>query len=242
MRRGILLVTGFGAGFFLLWFLLSGSLAAISYQGVSKPVLHVALGQTESAAEARKLPLQVSGTGLMAEQIVLYEGPLPESDQSGEHVSTVALLLRNTGACGVEQAKVILEAGDQQLVFEADTIPPGEAVLIPEKSRCAFGPQVFTACYGTSVYSAENWTGSDALQIGSVDMGTVAVTNQTDRVLCGIMLYYKSYIADPGFFVGEHAHMYLIEFLDPGQTIYINPAFYAEGFSRIARIKIGQIL
>lgn len=238
----MLLITGFGVSFLLLWCLLTGSLAAISNQGVSKPVLNVGGGFAETNTAAQKLPLQVLGTSLMAEQIVLYEGPLPENGQSDGIGSTAALLLRNTGEQGVEQAEVILETGDRQLVFEADMIPPGEAVLVPEKSRCTFGPQVFTACYGTSVPSTENWECWDMLQISSVDIGTVAVSNQTEKILCGIMLYYKDYFTDPGFFVGEQSYIYLIEFLEPGQTIFINPVFYAEGYSRIARIKIDKSL
>lgn len=242
MRRGMLLVTGFGASFFLLWYLLTGSLAAISFQVDSKPVLQVVLGQMTGDTLAQKLPLQVQGTSLIAEQIVLYEGPLPENAASGEVVNTAALLLRNTGAYGIEQAEVVLETGDRQYVFQADTIPPGEAVLVPEKNRCAYGPQAFTACYGTAVYSTADWNCADTLLIQPVDIGTVRVSNQTDEVLCGIMLYYKDYTADPGFFVGEQAYMHLIEFLEPGQTIYINPVFYTEGYSRIARINIEKIL
>lgn len=239
----MLLAVGFSAGFCVLWILLVNVNTALAYSLASRPVLSVLPGEVseQTGAEEIILPVSVPGTCLVAEQIVLYEGPFLEDDSGTEVTNVAALLLRNTGQFGVERARVVLEAGAVQLVFEADTIPAGQAVLVLEKDGKEYGPQTFTGCTGWEVCSQEDWSGAEMLEIQSVDMGTVRVTNQTDKVLAGILLHYKNYLADPGFFVGGRTYLYLIERLEPGQTIYIYPSHYANGYSQFARVELREI-
>lgn len=243
MRRAILLAVGFGAGFCVLWALLVNAQSALAYQWDTRPVLSVLPGEGAELErdEEMALPVSVPGTCLVVEQIVMYEGPFLEDDSGREVVNVAALLLRNTGEFGVESARVVLEAGALQFVFEADTIPAGQAVLVLEKGGKEYGPRTFTGCTGWAVCCQEDWSGVEMLDIQSVDMGTVRVTNQTDKVLAGILLHYKNYLADPGFFVGGRTYLYLIERLEPGQTIYIYPSHYANGYSRFARVEVEKI-
>lgn len=238
----MLLVVGFSAGFCVLWVLLANAYTAVAGYQALQPVFSVLPGEVPELTrpEELSLPILVPGTCLVAEQIVLYEGPFLEND-SGRETVQAALLLRNTGAFGVQSAEVILEAGAVKLVFEADTIPAGQAVLALEKDGKEYGPQTFTGCTGWAVCSLEDWSGTEMLDIRGVDMGTVEVTNLTDRVLSGIRLYYKNYLQEPGFFVGGRTYLYLIERLEPGQTIYIYPSRYANGYSRFARVELAEI-
>lgn len=244
MRRTMLLIVGFGVCFAVLWLLLSNSVTALTCAAVSEPLfqMHAQTGGNDAQKKEQTLPLPVSGTSLIAEQIMLYEGAFLEDSYTQEVVQVAALLIRNTAQWGVERATVVLESGSCTYVFEADSIPPGEAVLVLEKNQSAYGAQTFTACYGTSDCTAEDWSCSETVDIQCVDIGTVTVTNQTKQVLIGIMLYYKNYIADPGFFVGGRSNVHLIERMEPGQTIYIYPLFYAKKYSRFARIEIQDCL
>lgn len=239
----MLLAVGFGAGFCVLWILLVNGYTALAYCLASGPVFSVSPGEIlgQTGAEEMIMPFPVPGTCLVAEQIVLYEGPFLEADSAQETVQVAALLLRNTGEFGVESARVILEARSVQLVFEADTIPAGQAVLVLEKDGKEYGPQTFTGCTGWEVCSQADWSGAALLSIQGVDIGTVAVTNLTDRVLAGIQLYYKNYLSEPGFYVGGRTFMYLIERLEAGQTIYIYPSHYANGYSDFARVEVLEI-
>lgn len=240
MRRGILLVTGFCVGFIVLWLLFCNCMEAIAGLGAFRPVINVMPTASQETVSRYTLPMEVPGTCLLAEQIVMYEGVYLEEPQSDETVSVAALLLRNIGEYGIVRATVILDSEDAQFIFEADTIPPGEAVLILEKNKRAFGPEKFSACTGSAVSDTSDWNEADFVEITCVDMGAVTVSNRTNMVLGNILLYYKNYMADPGFYVGGHSHMYLIERLEPGQTICINPVYYAKGYSRFARIEITE--
>ena len=240
MRRGILLVTAFCVSFAVLWLLFCNCMEAMTGLHAFRPVVNVMTTTAQDKDSRMTFPVEVPNTCLVAEQIVMYEGAYLEEPQSDEVVSVAALLVRNTGQYGIVCATVILEAEDTVFIFEADTIPPGEAVLVLEKNKRAFGPEKFIACTGSAVSDTSDWDEADAVEIACVDMGTVTVSNRTDKVLSGIYLYYKNYILDPGFYVGGHSHMYLIERLEPGQKIYINPVYYAKGYSRFARIDITE--
>lgn len=213
---------------------------ALTDFGASQPVVDVTPTAAQEKDSRMTFPMEVPDTCLVAEQIAMYEGAYLEEHQTDEVVNVAALLVRNTGQYGIVCATVILETEDTLFIFEADTIPPGEAVLVLEKNKRAFGPEKFIACTGSAVSDTSDWDEADAVEIACVDMGTVTVSNRTDKVLTHILLYYKNYILDPGFYVGGHSHMYLIERLEPGQKIYINPVYYAKGYSRFARIEITE--
>ncbi len=239
----MLLVVGLSAGFGVLWLLLFNGQKTLAYYLSSQPVLSVSPGQVSEQPRAEEivLPFPVPGTCLVAEQIVLYEGPFLEPGSTEETIQTAALLLRNTGEFGVESARVIFEAGAVKLVFEADTIPAGQAVLVMEKDGREYGPQKFTGCTGWAVCGFGSWSREELLEIKSVGMGAVVITNQTDRVLTDIQLYYKSYLPEPGFYVGGHTFICLIERLEASQTICIYPSHYANGYSGFVKVEVTGI-
>lgn len=232
----MLLITGIGAGCCVFCLLLIHSQAVLASDTVLLPVSDTYPAQQQVLT----FPLQVSGTCLIAEQLVLYEGPFWEDGSGREVANTAALLLRNPSEHGVESTRVVLEAGGEKFVFEAAIIPPGQAVLIPEVSGRRFSSHPVTSCSGQAVCSQGDWTGSAFLDIRCVDLCTVEVTNLTDRTLTDIRLYYQNYIADPGFFVGGKPFMYTVEALEPGQKIQIIPNNYANGYSGFLQVALGE--
>ena len=227
----------------MLLLLFSGAITGFACFGGNETVFEVIpeTAQEGASSERLSLPHPVAGTSLVAEQLVLYEGADLENG-TAEVIQVAALMLRNTAQWGVERAVVTLQSENECYIFEAEDIPPGDAVLVLEKNRSAFCPQTFTACFGASVGKEENWDYSQMLDVEYLDIKTVTVTNQTDRVLGEIVIHYKNYIEDPEIYVGGNSRIYLIERLEPGQTIYIYPSFYAKGYSRFARIEIREIL
>ena len=69
-----------------------------------------------------------------------------------------------------------------------------------------------------------------------MDMGTLAVTNVSDAALCEVWLYYKSYLSQPGIYVGGITYKAGLQWIGPGQTVQISPLHYACGYSGIVRI------
>ena len=238
MRRAILLAASFCASFCTLWVLLIRAQTVLSDHSAVCAALSVAYGVGADTAQQTTwaLPFQVPGTSLIAEQIVLYEGPFLEDGSGREVCNTAALLVRNCGQLGIEEAEIVLEAGMIRFVFAADTIPAGQTVLVLEKSAKTYGPEIFSGCSGWALYSHQDWNGGGMLTVTEVDMGTLLVTNCSDKVLRNICLYYKNYLEDPGFYVGGRTNSYVIDSLQPGQTMQIKPNNYAYKYSGIVRL------
>ena len=244
MRRMVLLFGGLGIGMSLMWLLLQNAGAELAGLSAPETVLCVApalqedVSSTDMEQTVLTLPYQIPGTTLTAERIAAYEGPYLEDCTGDEVVNVAALVLRNTGQAGVESAQVILYWGDEQYIFEADTIPAGQSVLVLEKSRSAYAHRSYTDCIGWQTQAEGDWTAYKYLTVEEVGQGTLAVTNISDSELTNIHLYYKSYLSPPGIYVGGITYKVRIRKLEPGQTLQINPPYYARGYSRVARVTL----
>lgn len=205
----------------------------------AEPVLVLVQKNELLSQERLQFPFKIPGTTLIAEQIVSYDGLFLEGDDDHDVVNVAALLLYNCGDQGITAAQIELQAGQVQFEFAADTIPAGARILLPEKNAKEFGPKVFTACKGIQQTDKSDWQQENLLKLAYPDMGTVTVTNLSDRELTGIYLHYKAYYPEADFFVGGKTHMYYIESLKPGEYIQIYPNNYALGYSKFARIEIG---
>ena len=237
MRRCVILISGLCTGFSILWFLCAQMTAAYFS---AETVLSVTPVLEQTWEDALQFPFEIPGTTLIAEQIVSYDGQFSEEGSTSDVVNVAALLLYNYGQQGIAQTQIRLKAGQVWFEFSADTIPAGGRILVPEKNGKEFGPQKFSSCKGSQQADGTDWENTDRIRLEYPDMGTVVVTNLTDRTLSGICLYYKSYYEDGDFYVGGKTVAYYIEALAPNEYIQIYPYNYALGYSRFARIEIEE--
>ncbi len=235
MRRSILLICGFTAAVVSLWLL---------FVQVFPSEEELRLQLEPAVALEREdwgFPVHISGTTLIAEKIVSYEGWHAEGDIGFETTDTAALLLYNYGAENIANAQVVLKVGAVEMVFVLDTLPAGERVLVPEQTGKGYGATVFHEYSGWQTVDYGDWDCALQLQFGFPDIGTITVTNRTDRTLCGITLHYKNYLPEASFYVGGRTNLHYIERIEPGDTICIYPLNYAYGYSKILRIQLGNI-
>lgn len=195
--------------------------------------------ETSEEAQTLSFPVQVDGTSLVAEHMVYYEGPFTEDGSDEPVVGISALVLRNAGQQEIAEAEVILEKGQTRLTFRGYDIVPGQSVMVLEADGKGYVKEGFTACTGW-VREAEGLpVPLETLLIESVDMGTLAVTNQTDHTLRDICLYHKTYLPD-GTYVGGISYHTRIEVLAPGQTVQVSPEHYADGYSKVFKVTAEQ--
>lgn len=237
MRRCILLTGGLCAVFCVIWsFCAHMTVAHFS----AEPVLSLAPEKEIQSRECLQFPFEIPGTTLIAEQIVSYDGLHTVGDKTGNVSNVAALMLYNYGEDGITEALVQLQAGQVHFAFEADTIPAGARILVPEQDGKEFGPKEFTACSGSQSVDDSDWLMEQRIQLAYPQMGEVVVSNLTGSRLTGICLYYKTYYQDMDFYVGGKTQMYYIQTLEPGEYIRIYPYNYALGYSKFARIVIGK--
>lgn len=180
-------------------------------------------------------PFAITGTPLIAEHMVCYDGPFTEEE--GEPVSNrLALLLRNTSDREITQAQVILEKQEEQYRFEATCIPPQASILLVETGSAPWTAEDFDRCSADIQYSEEIVLTETQVQILDADMGAVAITNLTSEPLQQLQLYYKAYLSDAQIYVGGITFTKTVENLEPGQTLYLPLDHYASGYSRIVKV------
>ena len=240
MRRSLLVITGIGAGVLMACLLLLNANAMLQSLETERYTFPSMV--KESAAdfpEEVHFPYVVTGTNLVVEQVAAYDGPYLEDGSNQEVFNVTAIVLRNAGATGVVSAQITMEQGDRRLEFEAETLPPGQAVLIIEKSKNEYIQKTYNACYGEQELATAIWWAKNAPKIEPVGMSSLAVTNTGEYSLEEIWLYYKTYQREPGIYIGGITYKVGIRRLEPGQTLQINPPFFVNGYSRIARITTG---
>lgn len=207
--------------------------------GILLLMLWLPAGHTVAAfSRSQALPVVVA-EDLVAEYTVVYEGAFLEDGSDRPAVNIAALMLRNQGDTPIRSAEVILEQGSVRLTFQADTIPPGAAVLVLEKDGKRYRKDTFTACYGWAQKGEDRPLIDSRVQVVEQGMATLLVTNSTDRVLTDLRIRHKSYYLDGDFFVGGVTYETRLDRLAPGQTLPVYPYHYAAGYSRVVEVRVG---
>lgn len=218
--------------------------------------VHAMLGNTENQTKASlsltmptqttftpqdsiDFPYFVPGTTLVVERTVVYDGPFLEDGSNAEVFHITGIVLRNVGPTGIVQARIVMEQAGRRLEFEAETLSPGQAVLVIEKNKSEYIQKIYKSCYGEQVISDTIWWAKNAPKIEPVGMSTLAVTNTGKTCLENVWLYYKTYQSNPGIYIGGITYKVGIRKLEPGQILQINPPFFVNGYSRIARVTTG---
>jgi len=226
----------------LVLFLLLGCLCAFAgvLTGVGAILLQTETGEiltlvrAADTPESVELPCRVAGTDLIANQLVMYEGPFLETGNDVPVSDITALILYNSGDKEILQAEVVL-TGEEELTFFASNIMPGAKVLVLEKNARAWQAWNISSCTGWVSEEAGQPIPEDALQIREVDMGTLEVTNISREKLSDIWLFYKNYLEEGDLYIGGITYIETVGTLESGQTVQINPNHYAAAYSKVIK-------
>ena len=150
------------------------------------------------SAETEDTAINLQG-GLRITDIGVYTGMYME-DGSDEIVSGVLMMIvANTGDKTVQYAKIALDAGETDGVFELTTLPAGASVVLLEQTRMAYDK---TAAYEKAVtenfalFAEEPSKMEDTVKVQILD-DVINVTNISDSDIDGeIVIYYKNSASD----------------------------------------------
>lgn len=187
----------------------------------------------ETGFQPLHFPFAVEGTTLIVERLAVYDGPFVEDGTDDEVTGIAALVLRNAGISTVIKANIVVEQGTRQLVFRADTIPPGAAVLVLDINRSAYDAADCTNCFGTARMQEFPMVRVNVQPHG---MGCLLVTNSSPLPLYELCLIHKQWQAPPGIFVGGISYQTTIDVLLPGQTVTVWPDHYVSDYSRVVLV------
>ena len=190
--------------------------------------------------ETLEFPVSVPGTTLIAQRISSYDGPFLEDGSDREVVNIAALQVYNGGDRDILRAHIVLFCGDTSLSFYGEYIPAGVTVVLLERSAGAYRSEGFLGCSGWQETDNTAQSIHREVSVGDLAMGTVVVSNPTDKIFRNVHVYYKSFLSSPEVYVGGITYMVEIPQLLPGQTQYLYPYHYAAGYSKVVAVTADQ--
>ena len=214
---------------------LAAGVLCISAEDVLKPPVTIVGDSPEDLVAGIVLPVNVPGTVLIAQRLSAYEGPFLEDGTDREVVNVAALHLYNDSSSVILKAHIELQWEDGIYVFEGDHIPPKSTVVILEQNAAAYRRESFLACWGWQE-TAQFQNAKNLISVTDMAVGTLVVTNMTDRIFRDVCLYYKSWLSPPDVYVGGITYMVQVPILLPGQTKYLYPGHYASGYSKVVSV------
>ncbi len=181
------------------------------------------------------------GNGLEITDIGNYTGIYME-DGTDEVVSGVLMMIvKNTGDKTVQYAKITLETGETDAVFELTTLPIGASVVLLEKTRMTYDKN---ATYGIAttenlaLFTEEPSLMEDVLKIQVLD-GIVNVTNISTSDIDGeIVIYYKNSATDL-YYGGITYRSRLTGGLKAGEIRQVSGAHMSKSGTKVMFVTVG---
>lgn len=192
--------------------------------------------QSESEQKTIFFPHLVHGTNLVVERMVAYDGLFLEDGSNDVVADIAALVLHNRGTQPLLHAKVELQQGERNLVFYAETLLPGDTVLVPEAGRQKYEQAPCKSCDGEVVVDESILLRSDTIQITTLDPNCLLITNKSEKTLEDIRLEYKYWQDEPGLYIGGVTCVSIVGDILPGDSKSVVLNQNEECESRVIRV------
>ena len=187
--------------------------------------LNVAAGFDTAAV---KLPCRAEQAAVTVLELRSYDGPFLEDGSRRAVQGVAAVVIHNDGSALLKKGAVKLRQGEDLLVFAFSMLPPGQKLLVLEKTGKGYSDHPINSCWGWSV------TGGSDHRIRTEEAGRTAVSliNETDTVL-DAWVYYKDYDPVRGILVGGISYRVHIPQLKPGHRVTLPAYGYKSGSSML---------
>lgn len=163
-----------------------------------------------------------------------YSGVFPEDGSYRSVENVAAMLIRNGTGQYLDRAVVKCNIAGQEGVFEVTGIPPGGTVWVMEKTGMTVAEGDTFAAVNTGEYSfrADAVMDTDKVSVTARN-GKLHVTNESDKPLPELCLYYKDKHSDGNYF-GGITYRKECGTLQPGQTVKVEAPHFTKD-SQIVR-------
>ncbi len=182
-------------------------------------------------------PVTLPNSGLIAEELRLYQGSFWE-DGSGDYVEEVAaLMICNPTNRMIAFASFAVDTPEGQLYFFAYRLPPKSRCLVQEYNRKSCDPQKALACRELII----RWESQELSreQIDYVGFGPrMTIVNRDSRQLEHVTVWYKQYVKEEDYYLGGVAYSAHLFYVQPGQRRTVTPEYYDAAHARIVAIEL----
>ena len=192
---------------------------------------------TQNHPVSVQFPITLPDSGLIAEELRLYQGPFWE-DGSGDFVEDVAsLMICNPTDRMIAFASFAVDTPEGQLYFFAYRLPPNSRCLVLEYNRKTCHPEKIMSCRELTV----RWDTQELSreQIDYVGLGPMmTIVNRDSQRLEHVTVWYKQYVKAEDYYLGGKAYSAHLFLLQPGQRRTVIPEHYDAAHARIVAIEL----
>ena len=173
--------------------------------------------------------------GLRFERLAKLSGRFVEDGSDSPCEDVAVLLVRNTSDQFLDLANIVYEIDGKEAFFMVTGLPAGSAAWVLEYSGMKLTDASKIAYKGISTSFKEGVVNETNKITIEADGYNLRATNNTDKTLENVFIYYKSVHTDGYYFGGI---TYRVEFgtLKPGETLEKVGGHYSEDKSEIVRI------
>ena len=127
---------------------------------------------------------------------------------------------------------------DKRYTFQVDMLPPSMGVIVLEIDRQPYSDATITACNGFQETDNSHWL-TTSLILAPQDNHNLAITNPTGTTIRDVTIYYKYYLPENDLLLGGIVYTYRAGDIRPGETIFVWPYRFLQGWSRILQVESG---
>lgn len=194
---------------------------------------------TQISSVSVSFPVTLPDSGLIAEELRLYQGAYWE-DGSGDFVENVAaLMIRNPTDRMIAFASFVVDTPEGELYFFAYRLPPKSRCLVLEYNRMTCDPGKIQACQELIV----RWDAQELSreQVDYVGLGPLmTIVNRDSRRLDHVTVWYKQYVKAEDYYLGGVAYSAHLFYVQPQERRTVTPEFYDAAHARIVAIESGE--
>ena len=199
----------------------------------AKPVFSLYPHSTDTAIF---FPHVIEGTSLIAERMAAYDGPFVEDGSNAAATGIAALVLHNGGTQPLSHIRVELRQKTRCLIFEAQTLLPGDTVMILEKERQLHEQSPYSSCRGDVTIDDSTWLETETVRVTVLKENELLVQNQSNRYLHNVCLEHKRWMEETGIYIGGITYVTWVGDLAPGQHKTVFADNFTQSTHRFVRI------
>ncbi len=177
---------------------------------------------------------------VIAKGLLSFDGPYMENGTQEEVIGVAALELWNTDDTMLDYVEAVVFQGERCLRFEATYIPSGGKILILEKDGQLYSPEAVTDFQCPTVIRSEKRQVPELVRVEESGMCKLTVTNQADKPLKCVRVFYKEYNAQYDMYIGGITYSLVLTDLQAGESKTVSPYRYAADCSRIVSLVIDE--
>lgn len=198
----------------------------------------VYMPSASTAADDIQLPYCSGDNNLRIVSVNPFDGNFVESGADTYVSGITSAMVLNEGDKPIQYARISLQRGNTLMEFELTNLPVGEYMVVQERNAVPYSEGASYRSIMTEVSELNYLEMSEKeISVSEDGSGSLVIKNISGRTIPRVSVFYKSYSADRGAFIGGITYTSSADNLAPGEIRYLEPSHYVCGASRVVSVR-----